>query len=157
MTGTGQERRVSAGGGPRGRTAWRLIIGGAALAVMLTAGMIARAQDTNDEDENNKPALIAHGREVFVHICHTCHTRQKGVNWTGPSLYGVVGRKAGTEPGFAYSEAMRNFGKVWTPDELNHYLYDPQAYIHGVNMHFVGLKRKWNRHAVIAYLETLHD
>ena len=158
MAGTGQERDVSSGGaGSRGKTAWRMAAAGAALVFALSAGMIARAQEPGEEDETNRPALIAHGQEVFLHICHTCHTRKKDVNWTGPSLYGVVGRKAATEPGFAYSAAMRNFGKVWTPDELNHYLYDPQAYIHGVNMHFVGLKRKWNRHAVIAYLETLHD
>lgn len=137
--------------------AWRIAVGCGVLAVVLSTGLVARAQDQNDEDENNKPALIAHGEEVFGHICHTCHTHQKGVNWTGPSLFGVVGRKAGTEPGYQYSEAMRKFGKVWTPEELNHYLYDPQAYIPGVKMHFVGLKRKWNRHAVIAYLETLHD
>lgn len=143
--------------GPRSRRGWRMVLGAAVLASVLTAGLVARAQEQSDEDETNKPALIAHGHEVFDHICHTCHTRQKGVNWTGPSLYGVVGRTAGTEPGYNYSAAMRKFGKVWTPDEINHYLFDPQAWIPGVNMHFVGLKRKWNRHAVVAYLETLHD
>jgi cytochrome c len=133
-------------------------LGGLVFILVLALGVMARAQAPGEEeDENNKQALVAHGREVFVHICHQCHTVTKGENWTGPSLYGVVGRKAGTEPGFAYSDAMKNFGKVWTPEELNHYLYDPQQWIPGVKMHFAGLKRKWNRHAVIAYLETLHD
>jgi cytochrome c len=130
---------------------------GAILLLALSAGIAAQAQDQNDEDENNRAALVKHGEEVFDHICHTCHHRRKDMNWTGPSLYGVVGRMAGTEPGYEYSAAMRKFGKVWTDEELNHYLYDPQAYIPGVKMHFIGLKRKWNRHAVIAYLDTLHD
>lgn len=146
----------SIGPGKSGGTARRIAIGFGFILV-LALGVMARAQEPSDEDENNKPALMAHGREVFAHICHQCHTATKNENWTGPSLYGVVGRKAGTEPGFAYSDAMKNFGKIWTPEELSHYLYDPQQWIPGVKMHFAGLKRKWNRHAVIAYLETLHD
>lgn len=134
-----------------------LLIGGALLAASLASSLIARAQEPDEEDENNRAALVAHGREVFHHICAQCHSDKKGVNLVGPSLYGVVGRKAGTVPGYAYSDAMRNFGKVWTPEELTHYLWDPQAWIPGVKMHFAGLKRKYNRHAVIAYLETLHD
>lgn len=139
------------------RVAGQVAAGCCALLLVLSLGFAAQAQEKNDEDESNKPLLIAHGHDVFDHICHACHNDKKGANWTGPTLWGVVGRKAGTEPGYDYSEAMRKFGKVWTPDELNHYLWDPQAYIPGVKMHFVGLKRKWNRHAVIAYLETLHD
>jgi cytochrome c len=132
-------------------------LGAFAFSLVLVTGMMARAQIADEEDENNKPAMIAHGHDVFNKICAQCHSDKKGVNRVGPSLYGVVGRKAGTEPGFAYSDAMKNFGKVWTSDELTHYLWDPQAWVPGVAMHFAGLKRKWNRHAVIAYLETLHD
>ncbi len=143
------------------RAGWKrgltLGFGAFAFSLMIATGMMAKAQVPDEEDENNKPAMIAHGHEVFNHICAQCHSDKKGVNRVGPSLYGVVGRKAGTEPGFAYSDAMKNFGKVWTADELTHYLWDPQAWIPGVAMHFAGLKRKWNRHAVIAYLETLHD
>lgn len=132
-------------------------LGALAFSLVLATGMMARAQIPDEEDENNKPAMIAHGHEVFNSICAACHSDKKGVNRVGPSLYGVVGRKAGTEPGFAYSPAMKNFGKMWTAEELTHYLWDPQAWIPGVAMHFAGLKRKWNRHSVIAYLETLHD
>ncbi len=148
---------AGAAGDGTGARRRRIAAFGLLLLLALSTGLTARAQDQNDEDENNKAALLKHGEEVFDHICHTCHHRRKDMNWTGPSLYGVVGRKAGTEPGYEYSSAMKNFGKVWTVEELNHYLYDPQAYIPGVKMHFIGLKRKWNRHAVIAYLATLHD
>ena len=51
---------------------------------------------------------------------------------TGPNLYGVVGRKAGTEEGFKYSDALIKLGEageVWTVEDLEHYITDPNSYV----------------------------
>ncbi len=56
------------------------------------------------------------GADIFQR-CQLCHTAQKGVNKVGPSLYGVVGRPAGSIPNFEYSDAMKASaakGLVWT-------------------------------------------
>jgi len=104
------------------------------------------------------PALAAgdatKGQQVFKQ-CALCHTNEAGKNKVGPSLFGVIGRKAGTEPGFSYSESMKNFGKTWTPEELDTYLQDPRKLVTGTKMIFPGLKKEDDRQNVIAYLETL--
>ena len=54
----------------------------------------------------------AKGKMVFKkHQCWICHSLKAGQKKIGPSLYGVIGRKAGTLPGFNYSSAMKKAGK----------------------------------------------
>ena len=51
---------------------------------------------------------------------------------TGPNLYGVVGRKAGTYEGFKYSDALIKLGEageIWTEDDLAQYIADPNKYV----------------------------
>ena len=94
------------------------------------------------------------GKTIFKQ-CALCHTTEAGKNKIGPSLAGVVGRDSATAPGFAYSDAMKNAHKKWTPDELNTYLADPRKEVPGTKMVFPGLKDEKQRQDVIAYLETL--
>lgn len=95
----------------------------------------------------------ARGEKVFGQ-CRTCHVAEKGVNRVGPSLWGVVGRKAGSIEGFKYSPANRNSGFVWTEDQLFTYLEAPQKVLKGTYMAFAGLKKPQDRADVIAYLKT---
>jgi cytochrome c len=96
-----------------------------------------------------------HGKEVFAR-CAICHSDAKGAgNRIGPNLFAVVGRKAGTFPGFSYSSAMKSFAKVWTPQQLDVYLTKPGATVPGTKMSFSGLSSKSDRADVIAYLQSL--
>jgi cytochrome c2 len=97
----------------------------------------------------------AAGRAVFRSQCALCHSVQPGHNMIGPSLSGVVGRRAGSEPGYAYSAANKNANLTWTPQVLNNYLESPQAMIPGTKMPYAGLKDSTQRANLIAYLETL--
>lgn len=94
------------------------------------------------------------GEKAFT-PCKACHTVEEGKNKIGPSLHGVVGRKAGTYPGFTYSPAMANSGITWTAESLDKYLADPKGAVPGNKMVFPGLKSEQDRKNVIAYLETL--
>lgn len=94
----------------------------------------------------------AAGRRVFVR-CQTCHVIEEGVNRTGPSLYGIFGRTAGTVEGFRYSNANANSGVVWDAENMFEYLENPRAFIPGTIMAFPGIRSAQERADVIAYIK----
>ncbi len=96
----------------------------------------------------------AGGEQIFAKNCAVCHTVEPGKNKMGPSLAGVVGRKAGSAPGFAYSPASKNSNVTWDPATLNTYLTNPRALMPGTKMVFTGLKDPAERQAVIDYLKA---
>src|SRR5262249_30185212 len=81
----------------------------------------------------------AAGRLVY-RKCQACHSMDAGKNLLGPSLAGIMGRKAGAESGYGYSPAMKQSGLVWDANTLDAYLADPQKLIPGNKMPFPGLK-----------------
>lgn len=87
--------------------------------------------------------------------CVSCHAVKPGVNGVGPSLHGVVGRKAGTLPGYAYSEALKTWGKTLDEAELDKWLTAPMTDVPGTKMVFPGIPDPARRKAVIDYLVTL--
>ncbi|MDR7118585.1 cytochrome c family protein [Caulobacter sp. BE254] len=102
------------------------------------------------------PANVAAGQAVSAK-CASCHNFTPE-NHTGPGLFGVVGRKPGTHPGFAYSPAMVEYGNknpVWDYDKLDTFLKAPGKDVSGTKMTFVGLKKQEDRIAIIAYLHSL--
>lgn len=94
------------------------------------------------------------GQRVFAQ-CRSCHAIGPGVNGVGPSLHGVVGRTAGTLPGYNYSKAMKAAGVVWTEDTLQAYLENPRTHVPGTKMSFAGIDSEQDRRDVVAYLKTL--
>lgn len=93
------------------------------------------------------------GRRVFAR-CRSCHVLDEGVNRVGPSLYGIIGREAGTVEGFRYSEANQTSGVTWTEQNLFDYLENPREYIPGTIMAFPGLRDAQDRADVIAYIKA---
>ena len=87
--------------------------------------------------------------------CAACHSVEPGMNGVGPSLAGVVGRKAGSASGFAYSEANKASGLTWDEKTLDTYLTNPMKMVPGTKMTFAGLPDPAQRKAVIDYLKTL--
>ena len=96
------------------------------------------------------------GEIVFKKNCTVCHTLEAGKNKIGPSLAGVVGRKAGSVPGFAYSAANKNSGDTWDEQTLDTYLTDPRKFMPGTKMVFAGIKNPEDRNALVEYLKQHH-
>ncbi|SRR6266436_887543 len=96
------------------------------------------------------------GETLFKKNCALCHTIEAGKNKIGPSLEGVVGRKAGSVPGFAYSAANKSSGDTWDEPTLDTYLTDPRKFMPGTKMVFAGLKNSEDRKALIEYLKQQH-
>jgi cytochrome c len=87
--------------------------------------------------------------------CKACHSVEPGKNGIGPSLAGVFGDRAGTQPGFEFSDAMKNSGLVLNQSGLDRYLTDPRGVVPGTKMAFGGVKDAAQRQAIINYLKTL--
>jgi cytochrome c len=84
-------------------------------------------------------------------------TRSKrGKNKIGPTLAGIVDRKAGSVPGFAYSTANKNSGDTWDEQTLDIYLTDPKKFMPGTKMVFAGVKNPTDRKALVEYLKEHH-
>jgi cytochrome c len=97
-------------------------------------------------------ADLANGQAKFA-LCQSCHTiTPGGANMTGPNLHGVFGRKAGANPDFKYSDAVKNAGFVWDGAQLDQWLEKPQTFLPGTKMTFAGLKEAKDRTDLIAYL-----
>jgi cytochrome c len=118
----------------------RVAIAAAALAV---AGCAVDAQPAGDPVK---------GAAVFDDHCSDCHALQ-GVG-QGPSLVGVVGRVAGTLPGYDYTAALKASGLTWTPASLDRFLSGPKALVPGTAMSETVVDPA-DRRNLIAYLATL--
>ncbi len=93
-----------------------------------------------------------------VGLCKVCHNFAKGGGKKiGPDLWGVVGRKIASAPGFDYSDALKSKEGDWTYDKLNEWLTDPRGWAPGTKMVFVGIKDEKKRAAVVSYLRSLSD
>jgi len=118
-----------------------------AVLALLALPVAAQAQTAGD---------AAKGEKVFAK-CKACHEVEKGVNKVGPTLKGVVGRKAASVEGYKYSEAMTAKGAegvVWDEATLIAYLPDPKAFVPKTKMAFAGLKKPEEVADVIAYLKA---
>ncbi|HWU01285.1 MAG TPA: cytochrome c family protein [Novosphingobium sp.] len=118
------------------------------LAGLALAGALALPQQAAAAGD---PAA---GKVIFAK-CAACHSAKAGENRVGPSLFGVVGRKAGSLPDYTYSPAMKASGLTWTTAELDAYLANPRQKLPGIKMIFAGIPAEADRVNLIAYLATL--
>jgi cytochrome c2 len=93
----------------------------------------------------------AAGERKFA-LCKACHEISTAKNRLGPSLQGVMGRKAGTLEGFKFSDAMRNSGVTWDAATLAAYLANPKTFMPGNKMAFAGLKKPEDVENMVEYL-----
>ena len=93
---------------------------------------------------------------AFNNHCRECHMVDKGDNRIGPTLYDVVGRKAGSLASFPnYSSAVQDSGIVWDAATLDKWIADPEAFLPDNNMRpFAGVTDANERALIISYLES---
>lgn len=121
-----------------------VMLGSATLAAITAASAVQAAGPAGD---------AARGKTVFAR-CAACHDLNTGAIRLGPSLKGVVGRKAGTFANFSYSAGMKGKGVTWGPDTLDQFLTAPSKYVPGTRMAFPGLSNPQDRADIIAYLKV---
>lgn len=93
------------------------------------------------------------GEKVFA-ACKACHQiGENAKNVVGPTLNGLMGRKAGSVPGYSYSVANKDSGITWDESTFREYIKDPKAKIPGTKMIYVGLKDEQRTTDLIAFLK----
>jgi cytochrome c len=133
-----------ANGAPHGVFAFGAVAAGALALGCLTGA----AQAAGDP---------AKGKTAFVRQCAICHTSEKGGdNRFGPNLFGIVGRTAGTMPGFQYTNAFKNRAKwEWTEDAIGSWMMFPSTMVPGTAMGVFQGIAEMDRDDLVAYLATL--
>jgi cytochrome c len=104
------------------------------------------------------PAYAAEGDPVrgqrAFGICAACHSLEPNRNMTGPSLFELWNRSAGSLSSFPrYSPALTSAGVIWADKTLDEWLKDPQHFIPGNTMTFPGVKDEQSRTDLLAFLK----
>ncbi len=93
---------------------------------------------------------------AFNNHCRTCHSAEPGDNRLGPTVHGVMGRKAGSVEGYAYSPGFKTTDLVWDETNMDQFIANPNSVFPGSNMAtFAGLADEAQRKAIIEHLKTL--
>lgn len=120
------------------------------------AAAAVAADDTTTTDGVDYASLkgdAAAGKMTFGQ-CATCHSTEAGKNRAGPSLAAVVGRKAASIEGFAYSDAMKASGITWSEAKIYQFIENPARVVPDTQMYFQGLPTAQDRANVVAYLKN---
>jgi len=146
------------------RSSWiEFLVPMLASTALLCCGTILAASKSSKKakptEAAGSAASDAGGEIKFNTFCRQCHSFVKDDNRLGPSLYGVVGRKAGTASGYlAYSSSMKMAGWVWTPEMIDMWITNPYKILPNTNMRpFAGVPDPKTRQLIISFLASRHD
>lgn len=98
---------------------------------------------------------VSAGQQLFDGECHRCHSPDADRQSYGPPLENVIGRTAGTSPGYAYSKALAGSGIVWTPAALRAWMEDNTGFMPGTRMRHVGIEDRTVQDFILAYLASI--
>ena len=126
-------------------------VAGAACLLGLVVVLMALSRSHPVGNPQARSADAARGKSLFERRCTGCHALD--ADREGPHLRGVYGRRAGSVPGFAYSEALKKSGLTWDEHSLDRWLSDTDAAVPGSAMDFSVPKRQ-DRADIVAFLKS---
>jgi cytochrome c len=118
--------------------------------VLAVAGMADAATSAPADSQQQ----VQHGEQVYAR-CQACHALAQ--DRVGPHHCGLLGRRAGSVPGFAYSQAMKDSRITWDEKTLNQFLSGPLKAVPGTSMTYDGVPDAKDRADLIAYLRHANE
>lgn len=97
--------------------------------------------------------LAGYGAEVYAQRCSKCHAIRPGASSLAPPLHGLLGRRAGSAPGYAYSFKFEGSSLTWDERSLNTWLSLTTIATPDIRQRHVGLADAIEREAVVAYIK----
>ena len=119
-----------------------------AAGLLATMALAAAGAAANAEGD------AARGEKRFEE-CIACHSVEPGTNGIGPTLHGVLGRKAGELADFRFSPALKRSAITWTAQTLDDFVADPQKIVPANRMPYAGMPDAADRADLIAYLQRV--
>ncbi|MFC6687694.1 c-type cytochrome [Jhaorihella thermophila] len=123
----------------------------AALCLALTLPALPAAAS----EKTFQKIKIEAGEKLFEAECRRCHAPDSTHASYGPPLENVIGRAAGSYPGYDYSAALASSGIVWTPAALRAWMEDNTGFMPGTRMRHVGIKDRTVQDFILAYLQSI--
>jgi len=120
------------------------IVGKVALAALVGAAISVSVQADGD---------VALGEKVF-RKCKACHSFNPAKKTMGPTLAGVMGRKAAAVEGYKYSKGFKKLDVVWDDASMAAFLKAPRKFAKGTKMAFGGLKKPADIENLLAYVKA---
>ncbi|MEZ5849664.1 MAG: cytochrome C [Hyphomicrobiaceae bacterium] len=99
---------------------------------------------------------LSSGERQFARKCSVCHTLgPDDGNRAGPTLYRIFGRKAGTLPGYPFSEALKRAGFAWDEGTIGQlFAQGPDVFTPGSKMPLQRITDAVMRDALIRFLKS---
>ncbi|MDP2560613.1 cytochrome c family protein [Psychrobium sp. 1_MG-2023] len=116
--------------------------------------LAASVSFTSVAKDSSNVMMQAAGAEIFKK-CSACHSTDSSKNAFGPDLTGVVNRKSASLPRFAYSDALRKSGLVWTEANLRRWIAGNDILVPGTRMRHVQITDAAEQDYLLAYLKSL--
>ena len=119
------------------------------LALSAVANPVSASENTFEKIK------VDAGGKLFATECRRCHASDSNHESYGPPLENVVGRAAGSFPGYDYSIALEASGIVWTEAALRAWIEDNSGFMPGTKMRHVGITDRTVQDFILAYLKSI--
>ncbi|MCB1420302.1 MAG: c-type cytochrome [Notoacmeibacter sp.] len=126
-----------------------------ALTLLALVGAVFTAAPAAHATDDFEKIKVEAGQKLFEGNCRRCHATDAKDASYGPPLENIVGRGAGTYPGFKYSTALEASGIVWTPAALRAWMEDNDGFMPGTKMRHVGIEDRTVQDFILSYLQSI--
>jgi cytochrome c len=134
----------------RKRTRPTAFLGFSAILIVTAVQTAAAA-----EPVQSRRGIENFGFELYLARCSNCHSNEAGKTLFAPTLFGLMGRRAGSVEGFPYTQKITLLGFDWSAERLSRWLSSSSLDSPILRMRHLGVEDPAERDALVAYISTL--